>query len=59
MCATWCRLCHAYSCTQLSSRVSPFTVPKMMLNAAGGNLSIRYGLRGVNYSVATACATSR
>src|SRR6185436_10438196 len=28
-------------------RVSPFTVPKMMLNAAGGNLSIRYGLHGI------------
>ena len=30
----------------------------MMLNAAGGNLSIRYGLRGINYSVATACASA-
>ena len=39
-------------------RVSPFTVPKMMLNAAGGNLSIRYGLRGINYTVATACASA-
>jgi 3-oxoacyl-[acyl-carrier-protein] synthase II len=29
-----------------------------MLNAAGGNLSIRYGLRGINYSVATACASA-
>lgn len=39
-------------------RVSPFTIPKMMLNAAGGNLGIRYGLRGPNYSVATACASA-
>jgi 3-oxoacyl-[acyl-carrier-protein] synthase II len=39
-------------------RVSPFVVPKMMLNAAGGNLSIRWGLRGINYSVATACASA-
>ena len=30
----------------------------MMLNAAGGNISIRYGLRGINYSVATACASA-
>ena len=39
-------------------RVSPFTIPKMMLNAAGGNLSIAYGLRGPNFAVATACASS-
>jgi 3-oxoacyl-[acyl-carrier-protein] synthase II len=39
-------------------RVSPFTVPKMMLNAAGGNLSIHFGLRGINYTVATACASA-
>jgi 3-oxoacyl-[acyl-carrier-protein] synthase II len=39
-------------------RVSPFTVPKMMVNAAGGNISIVYGLRGPNYAVATACASA-
>ncbi len=39
-------------------RVSPFTVPKMMLNAAGGNLSIHYGLKGPNFAIATACASA-
>ncbi len=39
-------------------RVSPLTIPKLMLNAAGGNLAIKYGLRGPNYSVATACASA-
>ena len=39
-------------------RVSPFTVPKMMVNAAGGNISIVFGLRGPNYAVATACASA-
>ncbi len=39
-------------------RVSPLTIPKLMLNAAGGNLSIRYGMRGPNYTVATACASA-
>lgn len=39
-------------------KVSPFTIPKLMLNAASGHISIRYGLRGVNYAVATACASA-
>ena len=40
------------------SRVSPMTIPKLMLNAAGGNISIQYGMRGPNYTVATACASA-
>ncbi len=40
------------------SRVSPFTIPMLMLNAAGGNLSIRYGMKGPNFSVSTACASA-
>ncbi len=40
------------------SRVSPLTIPKLMLNAAGGNVAIRHGYRGPNYSVATACASA-
>jgi 3-oxoacyl-[acyl-carrier-protein] synthase II len=39
-------------------RVSPLTIPKLMLNAGGGNLAIHFGLRGINYSVATACASA-
>ncbi len=38
-------------------RVSPFTVPKLMVNALAGNASIQYDLRGVNNAPATACAT--
>ncbi|HQY89025.1 MAG TPA: beta-ketoacyl-ACP synthase II [Tepidisphaeraceae bacterium] len=43
--------------TRNPSRVSPFTVPKMMANAASGNVSIRLGLRGPCTAVSTACAT--
>ena len=38
-------------------RLSPFTVPKLMVNAAAGNVSIRFNLKGVNSAPATACAT--
>lgn len=44
--------------TKGPDRVSPFTIPKMMVNAAGGNISISYGLKGPNYAVATACASA-
>jgi 3-oxoacyl-[acyl-carrier-protein] synthase II len=39
-------------------KVSAFTIPKLMLNAASGQISIEYGLRGPNYAVATACASA-
>lgn len=39
------------------SRVSPFTVPRLMVNAAAGNVSILYRLNGPSTAVATACAT--
>ena len=39
------------------SRVSPFTVPRLMANAASGNVSILFHLNGPNTCVSTACAT--
>lgn len=39
-------------------KVSAFTIPKLMLNAASGQVSIQFGLRGPNATVATACASA-
>jgi 3-oxoacyl-[acyl-carrier-protein] synthase II len=39
-------------------KVSAFTIPKLMVNAASGQLSIQFRLRGPNAAVATACASA-
>jgi len=38
-------------------KVSPFCVPRLMANAASGTIAIRYGLRGPNFCVSSACAS--
>ena len=49
---------HAIYLTRGPSRLSPFTIPKMIANAATGTISIEYGLMGPNTAIATACSTA-
>jgi 3-oxoacyl-[acyl-carrier-protein] synthase II len=38
-------------------RVSPFFIPRLIANLAPGNIAIRFGLKGMNYAPASACAS--
>jgi len=44
--------------TKGPNRVSPFTVPMLMPNAAAGQVAMKLGLRGPNFCTTTACAAS-
>jgi len=39
-------------------RVSPFFIPAMISDIAPGHISIKYGFKGPNYSIVSACATA-
>ncbi len=39
-------------------RFNPFFIPKLILDIAGGHISMKYGFRGPNFSTVSACASS-
>ncbi len=49
--------CHTIYEKSGPRRISPFFVPGNIINMISGNLSIKYGLKGPNFAIVTACAT--
>jgi len=49
---------HATLLAKGPGRVSPFTIPMMIVNIAAGNVSIAFNAKGPNSTVVTACASS-
>jgi len=47
-----------YASNGFNPRFNPFFIPKLISNLAGGLISIKYGLMGINYCTVSACATS-
>jgi len=47
-----------FVCGDGTPRFSPFFIPKMISDIAAGHISMKYGFRGINYGIVSACATS-
>ncbi len=50
--------CVSYAEGGCTPRFSPFFIPRMIADIAGGYISIKYGAMGPNYSTVSACASS-
>ncbi|KAG2322897.1 hypothetical protein Bca52824_016110 [Brassica carinata] len=44
-------------CEKRLRRLSPFFIPKILVNMASGHVSMKYGFQGPNHAAVTACAT--
>jgi 3-oxoacyl-[acyl-carrier-protein] synthase II len=49
---------HERLLTKGIDKVSPFTIPKLMVNSGAGHVSSMFGVKGPNFAVATACASA-
>lgn len=49
---------HSLFLSEGVERLSPFFIPMMIINSSSGNVAIKYKLKGPNYSVVSACASS-
>jgi len=49
---------HSIALEKGPRRINPFFIPRIMMNAAAGQVSIQHGLQGPNYATASACASS-
>lgn len=49
--------CHKVFLETRLKRVSPFFIPKLIANLAPGQISIRYGAKGINYTPTSACSS--
>lgn len=50
--------CIAFGSGDGTPRFNPFFIPKMIADIAPGHISIKYGLRGPNFTTVSACASS-
>jgi 3-oxoacyl-[acyl-carrier-protein] synthase-1 len=52
------RAAHILDTDKVTKKIGPFEVPKAMASTASATLAVPFAIKGVNYSISSACATS-